>query len=162
MAFTIREYRDEDRSALEALMEELQGHLVQIDPLKRQRRVPEYGRKYVDDLFKKIQNGDGKICIAEDQGAVVGCSACVIITLREEDLLSVQPLSEGRILELVVLPHARGKGIGTALMHAAEEYLRSKGCSAARIQAFAPNKNARSLYEKLGYTERVVDLVKAW
>jgi len=156
----IRDYKAKDRTALEKLMVVLQEHLVDIDPLKRQRCTRDYGRKYVVDLLKQTRKGDGKIFVAEEDGDVVGCSACVVLRQSATELLNEYPLVEGRVLELVVLPGMRGKGIGTALMHAAEEYLQDKGCSGARVAVFTPNQNARCLYERLGYTERVADLIK--
>ena len=43
----IVEYKD-NKQVLVQLMEELQDYLVQIDPLKRLRRLPEYGEIYTE------------------------------------------------------------------------------------------------------------------
>ena len=43
----IVEYKD-NKQVLVQLMEELQDYLVQIDPLKRLRRLPEYGGIYTE------------------------------------------------------------------------------------------------------------------
>ena len=54
-----------------------------------------------------------------------------------------------RISQLLVMPEARGKGIGKALMEKAFEHGRQHGCSWAAVETL--NYQARGFYEKLGF-----------
>ncbi len=57
----------------------------------------------------------------------------------------------GRILTLDVLPEARRCGLGSALMTACEERLRSLGCAEVYLETAVNNQPALRLYRKLGY-----------
>jgi ribosomal protein S18 acetylase RimI-like enzyme len=50
-----------------------------------------------------------------------------------------------------VVEPLRGKGIGTALMHAAEELVRERGVGVVQLGVEDSNPDARRLYERLGY-----------
>ena len=53
-------------------------------------------------------------------------------------------------IELLALPeHMRGKGHGSALMRAAEDVARARGCVGIHLRTF--ESQARGFYEKLGY-----------
>ena len=52
---------------------------------------------------------------------------------------------------LQVRPQRRGRGVGTALVSAAEDVMRSRGASAAAVSVDQDNVGARRLYERLGY-----------
>ena len=57
----------------------------------------------------------------------------------------------GRILTLDILPEARRSGLGTKLMAACEERLRSMGCGEVYLETAVDNEPALRLYRKLGY-----------
>lgn len=57
----------------------------------------------------------------------------------------------GRILTLDILPDARRFGLGTKLMLACEERLRSSGCREVFLETAVNNDAALRLYRKLGY-----------
>ena len=57
----------------------------------------------------------------------------------------------GRILTLDIVPEARRFGLATRLMNAAEERLRSLGCSEIYLETAVDNEAALRLYRKLGY-----------
>ena len=50
-----------------------------------------------------------------------------------------------------VAPELRGRGIGTALMRAAEAFASGYGSAAAELGVEDTNRDARRLYERLGY-----------
>ncbi|WP_347277335.1 GNAT family N-acetyltransferase [Leptolyngbya sp. FACHB-671] len=64
------------------------------------------------------------------------------------------------IFLLYVLPAHRRKGIGSALMHHAEEWAKERGDRQMGLQVFVANQPAISLYQKLGYTSQSVWMVK--
>ena len=162
MSFHIRPYEAKDRHALEQLMTELQEHIVAIDPLQRHRCESEYGKVYVDMLLQMVFEKEGCTLVAVDGVDIVGCSVCILERQSDTDLLEVYPVLDGRIVELVVRRGMRGRGIGTALMQAAEAFCKNRGCDGIRVEVFSPNTDARRLYEKLGYSERIVDMLKVF
>jgi ribosomal protein S18 acetylase RimI-like enzyme len=64
------------------------------------------------------------------------------------------------VLIAYVIPQARGGGFGRELLHRFEAFFREKGCDSMRIDVFAHNMHARSLYAELGFEERDIELFK--
>jgi [ribosomal protein S18]-alanine N-acetyltransferase len=56
-----------------------------------------------------------------------------------------------RLYSIASLPEARGKGVGTALIEAAEAASRQRRCHALRLEVRVDNETAMRLYERLGY-----------
>ena len=56
------------------------------------------------------------------------------------------------ISNLCVHEAARGKGVGTALIHHAKKIAQKKGCSLVHLDVSDENKNAIRLYRTLGFT----------
>ncbi len=57
----------------------------------------------------------------------------------------------GEVHEIVLLPAARGKGLGSALLKKALEYLRKEGCSEVGLWVGEKNERALRFYEKFGF-----------
>ena len=68
-------------------------------------------------------------------------------------LLSRDDGGGGRFLMdgLVVAPEARGRGIGTRLLHAAADEARARGFREIRLDVVDENPRARALYERMGF-----------
>src|SRR5690606_1169693 len=65
----------------------------------------------------------------------------------------------GWVYYLATDPGHRGRGIGRALMRAAEQHLRDLGCPRIRLMVRGDNLLARDFYEAVGYqTQDVVTL----
>ena len=64
----------------------------------------------------------------------------------------------GAISDLWVEPFARGRGIATALIRAAEAHLAAHGIRHVEITTLAANPRAQALYRRLGYGEDMVIL----
>lgn len=75
------------------------------------------------------------------RGLVVG----VLERLCEADVL----LMDG----IFVMPAARGRGVGTALLAAIERHAADKGLSRIRLDVIDTNPRARALYEREGFEE---------
>jgi [ribosomal protein S18]-alanine N-acetyltransferase len=60
---------------------------------------------------------------------------------------------ESEVLMLAVVPHLRRKGIGIALLRAAEEASRARGSVAMYLEVDTRNTAARALYARCGYCE---------
>ncbi|GAA2248925.1 GNAT family N-acetyltransferase [Streptomyces amakusaensis] len=57
----------------------------------------------------------------------------------------------GTLWQLAVLPALQSCGLGTILVRAAEERIRSRGLRRAELAVEEANPRARALYERLGY-----------
>lgn len=66
----------------------------------------------------------------------------------------------GHISDVVVAPEGEGRGVGTALMAAAEDWARNKDYRWLTLNVFTKNLRARHLYEKLGYGEETMKYLK--
>jgi ribosomal protein S18 acetylase RimI-like enzyme len=62
-----------------------------------------------------------------------------------------QRSSVARLYSLATRPEARGKGIGTVLVEAAEVAARQRRCRALRLEVRTDNHHAIGLYERGGY-----------
>jgi ribosomal protein S18 acetylase RimI-like enzyme len=56
-----------------------------------------------------------------------------------------------RLYSIATHAEARGKGVGSALMEAAEQAARRRRCTALRLEVRTDNEGAIRLYERLGY-----------
>jgi GNAT superfamily N-acetyltransferase len=77
--------------------------------------------------------------------------------------LEVRPRSggvEGFVYDVAVDPGLRGRGVGRAIMLAAEDAARSSGATSLRLNVFGHNVAARRLYDGLGYEVEAVQLGK--
>lgn len=156
----IREYRPEDYDVLVQCLTGLQGFIHALDPLERIRGVQDFdARSYTDVLIQGVQKKEGVIFLAEDDGSVCGCAAGWIIPEDDEDLLGHYPSRTGRVAELFVSDVVRGKGVGSLLMKAIEDDFRAKGCDSVRVEVFSGN-DAHAFYQKIGYGERCIDMMK--
>jgi GNAT superfamily N-acetyltransferase len=68
--------------------------------------------------------------------------------------------THGHIGMLVVVEEAEGKGIGGALMRAAEAWAREEGHHKLTLTVFEGNEAARSVYDHLGYAAETLRYVK--
>jgi ribosomal protein S18 acetylase RimI-like enzyme len=101
-------------------------------------------RNYADILAE-----GGSLHLAVDDGVVVGHAVCE----REEggSPTWTWPHDFLAIVDLIVLPEARGHGIGTLLLRAVEADAAARGVAAVDLMVAAPNEAARRFYERHGF-----------
>ena len=148
------------KEILVQLIEELQDYLIELDPLKRLRRLPEYGEVYVSNLLKKIDKQQWIIYLAQVDGVIVGMIAGVFDEREHTDELECIPSKPARILELIVNKAYRWQNIGALLMNKIEEYFQDTGSDIIRVEVFEPNQSTHKFYQKMGYHDRAIDMVK--
>lgn len=67
---------------------------------------------------------------------------------------------EGYVANLALADAAEGRGVGRALMEAAEAWTHSMGMRRLGLYVFAANDHARGFYARLGFEEDSLMLVK--
>ena len=97
---------------------------------------------------------DAAVLVAESDGERVG----FVHVKAESDYFSGQP--RAYVSDVAVVRGAEGRGVGRALMEAAETRARSRGFSAVALDVFAANTRARAVYGRLGYEEDTVKMIK--
>ena len=91
---------------------------------------------------------------------IAAANARVLVATRGRDLLGNLVLllragsDKARIYSVVVSPAARGLGVGTALVKAAEHAARDAGRGSVTLEVRDDNAAARALYARRGYVER--------
>lgn len=93
-----------------------------------------------------IEDPAVSMLLAEDEGELLGFSTSG--ECRDED---AGP-SVGEIRSFFVAAGRWGQGIGRALMAAALDSLRERGCTEVAVWSFAANERANAFYERAGFT----------
>ncbi|MDH6227302.1 MULTISPECIES: GNAT family N-acetyltransferase [Streptomyces] len=130
----IRPARPEDGEALNLLERETWSSLHAVTP------PPEPGQPFFDE-----RHPVGDLLVAELDGEVVGYVRVARPTPLEVNAHVLQ------IQGLVLSERARGRGLGKALMRAAEEEARRRGARRLTLRVLGHNAPARALYTSLGY-----------
>jgi L-amino acid N-acyltransferase YncA len=96
--------------------------------------------------YALIEDGTVSMLMAEEDGELLGFSACG--ESRDEDAAP----GVGEVRSLFVAAGLWGQGVGRALMSAALDSLRERGCTEATVWSFAANERANRFYEAHGFT----------
>lgn len=68
----------------------------------------------------------------------------------------------GWLYHVAVTPDQQGNGFGTAVMAAAEEWLRARGVRKVQLLIRPSNVKVRAFYEHLGYETSPVTVMQRW
>jgi ribosomal protein S18 acetylase RimI-like enzyme len=94
--------------------------------------------------------------VAEDSsGAAVG-----FVWLKSEPDFFSEDLITGHVVDIVVAREGEGRGVGRALLAAAERWAEDAGYPWLTLHVFAGNERARRVYEKAGYEEEWTRMFK--
>lgn len=113
---------------------------------------------YLERMLERCKSWDGAVFVALVGGRVGGFVSVWASVPPEPD-------EPGRpyafVSDLVVLEGLRGRGIGRALLAAAERHARACGAATLRLDVMIANAAARRLYENAGFSARRVEMAKA-
>ena len=113
--------------------------------------------------------------VAADIAAGLAATDPEIAVLVAEDEESGRPLGfahiktfadyfpeepHGHVSDLVVADGAEGRGVGSALLAAAEDWSRARGHRLLTLNVFDENHRARRLYDRVGYRPDTLRMVK--
>lgn len=134
--------------SIKELLVLLQEYIVSIDKEKYNALTDEYKEKYFLKVITEVKECEGKILLYKENNKIIGL-VVGLINNEEEKTYDFNVPKRGRITELVVSKGARSKGIGTKLLKAMEEHLKSVGCEDILIGVFGYNSKAINFYEKM-------------
>jgi len=158
MALVIREYRQEDATAVRRCLVELQEFERAIDPRLRPGEAMADG--YWDNIHVRCAEAHGRVFVADQVGTVVGFVA--VLAAEPFTELSEPPGTYALVTDIVVLPSQRCRGIGAQLLSHAEAFVRAAGATELRIGVLAGNAAARSLYRGAGFVPHLEVFIKRW
>lgn len=98
-------------------------------------------------LAAALGRGDSEVLVAERTGAVVGWIHVYGVHTLESD-------AHAEIAGLVVDEHHRSRGIGEALLAAAETWAANAGYRDARVRSNVIRERAHRFYVRQGYAEK--------
>jgi len=137
---TIRAAEAADAEALADLMTQL-GYETRASEMEMRMEAIRVNKNYA--TFVAVSKG--KVC------GMIGTFTCYTYEHNSPS---------ARILALVVSEKMRGRGVGRALIDAAEKDLARKNISRIAVNTRFERKDAHEFYEKLGYTKNGFRLVK--
>jgi GNAT superfamily N-acetyltransferase len=105
------------------------------------------------DFFESPDDGS-RLFIAESGDHRLGFA--LLEELRDYFTLE----RHGHIGILAVTEEAEGKGVGGALMRAAESWARDRGYRTLTLNVFGGNRHARDVYEHLGFVQDTIKYMK--
>lgn len=123
-----------------------------------------YREEFLRGFWTWIQQSEAKVFIveevkqeAEEAQSVHPLGYLVLHDSAREELTG---LTQGWIMDIVVLPEWRGKGAGKVLLKAAEDHCKEQGISYLGLAVSSHNIKALKLYESYGFAEERKLLVK--
>lgn len=115
---------------------------VDLDALVAlEERVFRHDRLSRTQFRRHLDSHSALVLIAKEDGRLLGVA--VVFFRRGAQV--------ARLYSLVTAPEARGRGVGGALLEAAERAARTRRCRTLRLEVRTDNRAALRLYETRGY-----------
>ena len=155
--YIIRDLRlAEDKPACLSFIAGLQQYEHTFEP---DRRVDAHvAEDYFAALMKRVAEQEGRVFVAEVDGAAIGWA--VLVIERNYVYVVEEQRTYGYIAELFVRKDARGRGIGQALIEACEGEARRRGLKLMMIGVLPANARAAATYARAGYSPYAMELWK--
>ena len=132
--FIIRPARIEDAAGIARLNRDALGY--------------DYGSERTKTRLEKVLSmPSNRLLVAELDNRCIG-----YIHVIDYDCVYVDSLKD--ILALAVEPDTQGKGVGRALLNAAEDWAKQCGCAGVRLESGFDRTGAHRFYEACGYSLR--------
>lgn len=152
----VRRFQDADLAFLRTGISQLHEALRLHDPA-----LPPAGSiidGYLEYLLAGVRDSDGTILIAEIDGVARG--HLVLFGRVPPAEPDEPPEPHAVVADLYVEEALRGRGVGRALLRAAEAQARALGVRRMELKVLAENSAALAFYDALGYAPRVIEMRK--
>lgn len=156
--YVIRTYRDDDLPAVRDCVVELQDFERAIDD--RLRPGSAMADDYLRQMIGRCHDCAGTILVAECDSTIAGFAT--VLTRVPFESLDDPPGDYALIADLVVRERLRRRGLGAALLAAAERYALASGAAELRIAVLSGNRGAAELYRRVGFAPYSEVLTKRW
>jgi ribosomal protein S18 acetylase RimI-like enzyme len=150
----IRPARREDLPALGRMGAALMRVHYEFDPQRFLAPHDGADKGYASFLGSMLDNADSVIFVAEVEEGVAGYVYAALEPLSWKELRG----PAGFIHDVAVDEEFRRRGVATALMHAAAEWLRAHGAPRVVLWTAAPNAAAQQLFARLGFRETMKEM----
>ncbi|MCB8814096.1 GNAT family N-acetyltransferase [Desulfosporosinus shakirovi] len=135
-----------------------------ISPWRKQPMAVtlKYREEFLRGFWTWIEQSESKAFIVEESEQDEDTNARPIgyLVLHGSSREELTGITQGWIMDIVVLPEWRGKGAGKVLLKAAEDYCREHEIPYLGLAVSSHNLKAIRLYEKFGFAEERKLLVK--
>ncbi len=143
----IRAATTSDLRSLEQLFDEVDAHHRVLLP--ERFRAPDGPARSEQHLLGLVTGPDSAVLLADDGGDAIGFATVLV---RDPPPVPVfVPKRIGVVDSLGVARRARKRGVGRALMAAAEAWLRERGARDLELTVYEANPEAIAFYEAIGY-----------
>lgn len=149
---TVRPARPEDRDFVLATVRRLAA--FGPPPGRTAEEIVEGEERTARAFFEDALPGRTLLLAESETGERLGF--VYLETLR--DYFTLQ--EHGHVGMLAVTKQAEGRGVGGALLRAAEAWARARGHRRLTLTVFTENRSARAVYEHLGYEAETLRYVK--
>ena len=142
----VSDFVDSDRKGVQECIAELQEHERKIDSNKKTGE--EVSESYLQYLLKQCEENEGKIFVARINDDIVGFS-CVWI--ENEDDPTSKDRKIGYFSDLYTKPELRRQGVGSGLIQARKDYVKSLGINLVRVSTLANNTEIQETLKSQGF-----------
>lgn len=129
-----------------------------VAPWRNQAEAREAGRRWLEGSLDNAAEGVGMVFVATDTAPQTAGNVLGVLSVNPTRHFTGE--HDGYIGELVVAEHAARRGIGRALLDAAETWARDYGLAHLTLHTGAYNTNARAFYAAIGFAEEEVRLTR--
>lgn len=150
MNVQIRCAKSSDYNGVEAIMKEVQQLHIDWRPDIYKPADPVYSKEYYEKLVL-----ESRLLVAEQDGNIVG-----LISFLYRHVESDKQVKRDVIFvdDLAVKEEYRGCGIGSKLLSVIKDKVQEEHLDGLELQVNARNLAARKMYQKLGFTEKSINL----
>jgi ribosomal protein S18 acetylase RimI-like enzyme len=154
MAITIRAADERDLEALGRLGATLMRTHHAFDPLRFLTPGEGTEEGYAAFLGSVLRSGDGRVLVAVEGDAIAGYVYAALEPLSWKELRG----PAGFIHDIVVDEDARRRGVATALLDAAIQWLRERGAPRVVLWTAAQNDAAQALFSRRGFRTTMFEM----
>jgi ribosomal protein S18 acetylase RimI-like enzyme len=109
---------------------------------------------YASFISTQLEDPDAAVLVADDRREVIGYAYAAV---EGYDYMSLRGPA-GVLHDIIVAPGHRGRGVGRLLLHAALEFLRSRGVPRVVLSTAERNEAAQRLFASMGFRRTMIEM----